>query len=145
MNIDWARDLCLSFPHTTEHMQWNALVFKVAGKIHAVAALEPAGVWLSFKASPEKYAELIERPGIIPAPYLARAKWVALETKDALPPDELAPLLRESYDMVLAKLPRKTRQALLSAKTFAHPRASKKSKSKRSPRELRRKTKKPSR
>jgi predicted DNA-binding protein (MmcQ/YjbR family) len=117
MNIDWIRNLCLSFPQTTEQIQWGeVLVFKVAGKIHALTVLQPAKTWLTFKVSPENFAELTERPGIIPAPYLARAKWVALETKDALSPDELALLLRESYDLVVAKLPRKTREALASAK-----------------------------
>jgi predicted DNA-binding protein (MmcQ/YjbR family) len=115
VNIDWIRDLCLSFPHTTEQIQWgDDLVFKVAGKIHAITVLNPARIWLCFKVSPEKFAELTERPGIIPAPYLARAKWIALETRDALSPDELTLLLRESYDMVVAKLPKKTREALLT-------------------------------
>lgn len=113
MNVDWLRNLCLSFPRATEHVQWgNDLVFKIAGKMFAITPLEPARVWLTFKATDESFAELTERPGIIPAPYLARAKWVALETKDTLPPAELAELLRASYDLVVAKLPRKTREAL---------------------------------
>ena len=144
MNVDWVRDLCLSFPHTTEHIQWNALVFKVASKIHAIVALQPAGVWLSFKASPETFAELIERPGIIPAPYLARAKWVALETKEALRPEELAPLLRESYNLVIAKLPRNTREALSSTHPSMRAKSSKKNYSRHGPRKSGRKTKKPS-
>src|SRR5580700_11197323 len=116
MNIDWIRNLCLSFPHTTEQIQWGeVLVFKIAGKIHALTVLQPAKTWLTFKVSPENFAELTERPGIIPAPYLARAKWIALETRDALSPDELTLLLRESYDMVAAKLPKKTREALLTS------------------------------
>jgi predicted DNA-binding protein (MmcQ/YjbR family) len=78
--------------------------------------LEPAKVWLSFKCSAENFAELTERDGIIPAPYLARAQWVALETKEALRKDELATLLRESYDLVFERLPKKTQQALLQAK-----------------------------
>jgi len=53
--------------------------------------------------------ELTERANIIPAPYLARAKWVALETSDALPRGELAELLRASYNLVVAKLPKKDR------------------------------------
>src|SRR6202171_6506408 len=111
MDASWIRDLCLSFPSVTEHVIWGSdLTFKVAGKMFAHAVLEPASVWLSFKASPENFYELTERPDIIPAPYLARAQWVALETKDALPLDELARLLRESYDMVVAKLPKKTRE-----------------------------------
>src|SRR3989441_10674358 len=120
MNVDWLREVCLSFPGVTEQIQWGYdLLFKVGGKMFALTPLEPAPVCLSFKASSENFAELTERPNIIPAPYLARAQWVALQTRDALPPDELARLLRESYDMVFAKLPKKTRDVLTRAKHSA--------------------------
>lgn len=120
MNIEQLRKLCLSFPAVTEQIQWgDALLFKVAGKMFAVASLEPARVWLSLKVTPEGFAELTERPGIIPAPYLARAKWIGLESRDALSPAELAPLLRSSYDLVVAKLPRKTREALQQRRSRA--------------------------
>ena len=120
MNIEQLRKLCLSFPSVTEQIQWHdALLFKVAGKMFAVASLEPARVWLSLKVTPENFAELTERPGIIPAPYLARAKWIALESRDALPPAELASLLRSSYALVVAKLPRKTRESLLKRSSRA--------------------------
>jgi predicted DNA-binding protein (MmcQ/YjbR family) len=146
MNVDWIRDLCLSFPQTTEQIQWgDDLVFKVAGKIHAIAVLRPAKTWLTFKASPEKFAELIERPGIIPAPYLARAKWVALETRDALSTDELALLLRESYDLVVARLPRKIRETLATARPSSRINPHKNRQAKRRIRKSRQKTKKPSR
>ena len=113
MNVDLLRELCLSFPGATEQIQWGYdLVFKVGGKMFAVTPLEPAPVYLSFKASPESFAELTERPHIIPAPYLARALWVALETRDAVPRTELAALLRESYELVAAKLPKKLRESL---------------------------------
>ena len=114
LDVDWVRDLCLSFPHASEQVTWGAdLTFRISGKIFAVTVLEPARVWLSFKCSAENFADLTERAGIIPAPYMARAQWVALETKDALLKEELAALLRESYSLVFAKLPRKTREALL--------------------------------
>ena len=146
MNVDWIRNLCLSFPQTTEQIQWgDDLVFKVAGKIHAIAVLRPAKTWLTFKASPEKFAELIERPGVIPAPYLARAKWVALETKEALSTDELTLLLRESYDMVVAKLPRKTRETLATASPSSRINPHKNRQAKRRIRKPRQKTKKSSR
>jgi predicted DNA-binding protein (MmcQ/YjbR family) len=117
MNVDWLRELCLSFPGATEQIQWgNDLLFKVGGKMFAVAPLEPATVCLSFKASPGNFAELTERPDIIPAPYLARAQWVALETREAVPREELAGLLRESYELVAAKLPKKIRESLSSSK-----------------------------
>jgi len=116
-DIAWVRELCLSFPHASEQVTWGAdLTFRVTGKIFAVAVLEPAKVWLSFKCSAENFAELTERDGVIPAPYLARAQWVALERKEALQKEELAPLLREAYDLVFAKLSKKTQQALLQAK-----------------------------
>lgn len=115
MDAEWLRKLCLSFPGTTEQIQWGYdLLFKVGGKMFAVTPLEPAPVCLSFKASPEKFAELTERQNIIPAPYLARAQWVALQTRDAVAHDELAELLRESYEMILAKLPKRMQEAIAS-------------------------------
>ncbi len=127
MDVDWLRKLCLSFPGATEQIQWGYdLLFKVGGKMFAVTPLEPAPVCLSFKASPENFAELTERPNIIPAPYLARAQWVALQTRDALPAEELARLLRGSYDMVFAKLPRKTREAVCSSRPAARKTRNKK-------------------
>ena len=127
MNVDWLREVCLSFPGATEQIQWGSdLLFKVGGKMFAVTPLEPAPVCLSFKASPEDFAELTERANIIPAPYLARAQWVALQTRDALPENELARLLRDSYDMVFAKLPRKTREAVSSPKPTTRKARSKK-------------------
>jgi len=85
----------------------------------AVARLEPARVWLSLKTSPEEFAELVERPGIIPAPYLARAHWVALESESALPRHELERLLRLAHSLVVAKLPKKLQAALLAEKPRA--------------------------
>lgn len=113
MNIDQLRKLCLSFPGATEQIQWeDDLVFKVGGKMFAVTPLVPAPVWLTLKADPDEFAELTERPGIIPAPYLARAKWVAIESPQALPQPEVSALLRKSYDLVAAKLPRAIRNSL---------------------------------
>jgi len=110
VNVEQLRKLCLSFPGATEQIQWgDDLLFKVGGKMFAITPLIPAPVCLSFKTTDENFAELTERPGIIPAPYLARAKWVALESRDALSVPELEQLLRESYELVLAKLPKKLR------------------------------------
>ena len=133
MDAEWLREICLAFPGATEQIQWgNDLLFKVGGKMFAVTPLEPAPVCLSFKASPENFAELTERLNIIPAPYLARAQWVALQTRDALSRDELARLLRGSYDMIFGKLPKKTREAISKAESPARkPRSKKPAKSKR--------------
>lgn len=113
MNVEWVRRVCLEFPHATEQVQWeDDLVLKVAGKMFAVMPLIPAKVTLSFKCTPEEFAELTEREGIIPAPYMARAQWVALEPGTSLPAAELKRLLRQSYDLVVAKLPKKMQAEL---------------------------------
>jgi predicted DNA-binding protein (MmcQ/YjbR family) len=119
----WLRTYCLSLPHTTEHVLWgDDLVFKVGsktiggketgGKMYAAAALGPRGHRLSFKCTPEEFADLTERPGIVPAPYSARMHWVALETEDALPRAEIKRLVRLSYDLVVAKLSKKAQAEL---------------------------------
>jgi len=113
MDVESVRSYCRSLPHTTEQVQWGSdLVFKVGGKMYAVLPLEPAPNWMSFKCSDEEFASLIEQPGVIPAPYLARAKWVALQTAAALPLAEVKRLLRRAHDLVLARLPKRTQLAL---------------------------------
>ena len=114
MDIDELRQYCLRFPHSTENVQWGAdLCFKVDGKLFAVVPLEVAPVCLSFKCSPESYAELCERANVIPAPYMARAQWVALQSLNAIPDGELRSLLAESYRLVWERLPKKRREALI--------------------------------
>ncbi len=114
MEIESVREFCLSLPHVTERVQWeNDLLFCIGGKMFAVVALEPShGVCLSFKCTPEKFAELTERNGVIPAPYVARYHWVALESFAALPDRELKKLLNNAYELIRDKLPRKVRQQL---------------------------------
>jgi len=116
MDIDSLRKLCLSFPHTTENVQWGYdLCFKVDGKLFAVTPLEVAPVRLSFKCSPENFVQLCERDGVRPAPYMARAQWVALEQLNTLPDSELRELLTESYQLVWERLPKKRQAELESA------------------------------
>jgi predicted DNA-binding protein (MmcQ/YjbR family) len=123
MDIESVRKFCLSLPHADEKVQWgNDLLFRIGEKMFAVAALEPShGVALSFKCTPEKFAELVEQEGIIPAPYMARHHWVGLEQFDALPDRELKPLLTNAYQMVLEKLPKKVRAALAAPSKTGSP------------------------
>jgi predicted DNA-binding protein (MmcQ/YjbR family) len=105
MNVDAIREFCLAFPHAAENLQWgDNLCFKLGGKIFVILGLDDPR--LCFKCTPERFAELIEREDIRPAPYVGRYKWVMLDRLDALPNDELKELIRQSYDMVAAKAPR---------------------------------------
>lgn len=106
MNVDSIRAYCLSFPDTTEKLQWgDALCFKVRTKMFAVMGLDR--VRLTFKCTVERFAELIEREDIRPAPYLGHRNWVMLDRLDALRGEELRDAIRQSYEMVVAKAPRK--------------------------------------
>lgn len=145
MNLEQVRRVCLSLPHTTEMVQWGAdLVFKVGGKMFAMAPTEVAPVQLSFKCSVENFAELCERLGVIPAPYLARAHWVSLETMSAIDDTELKELLAESHRLVWERLPKRLRDELSGSAPKKSrgkgPRAPKKS-AKRTSAKGRRKTK----
>jgi predicted DNA-binding protein (MmcQ/YjbR family) len=113
MDIETVRRYCLSLPHATEGIQWgDNLLFRIGEKIFAVVALERTPPSMSFKCTPQEFAELVEREGIVPAPYMARNNWVMLESLDAVPRAELKRLIKDSYGMVAAKLPRKVRGEL---------------------------------
>ncbi len=59
--LEWLRRYCLSFPYATETIQWGEhLVFKVGGKVFAIAALEPSRNVLTIKCAPEKFADCVE-------------------------------------------------------------------------------------
>jgi predicted DNA-binding protein (MmcQ/YjbR family) len=134
MNLDSIRHFCLSLPYATENVQWgDDLVFKVAGKMFAVANLNRAqSNKLSFKCTPEKFAELTEMPGIIPAPYAARYHWVSVQSDDALRVSEIEDLIRQSHQMVLAKLSKKVQKSLSEKNNSRRrPRGTEKSKKER--------------
>lgn len=118
MDIESIRKYCLSLPHATEDIQWgNDLLFRVGRKIFAGVNLDASSSYgLAFKCTPEEFAELIERDGIIPAPYTARYHWVSLQRSDALPPAEIKRLIKGSYELVFAKLPSKVKSQLGQAR-----------------------------
>jgi predicted DNA-binding protein (MmcQ/YjbR family) len=104
MSVESIRSFCLSFPHASEKLQWGeVLCFKVGGKIFALLSLSSVPPRLMFKCEPEIFAELVEQEDIIPAPYLGRYKWVALERLDVLPWTDIENLIAQSYEMVAAK------------------------------------------
>jgi predicted DNA-binding protein (MmcQ/YjbR family) len=119
MDSESTRTFLLGLPFVEETLQWgNNLVFwvgnkAIGGKMFALLNLDADsnGV-LSFAAGPEGSAELLEIDGIFPAPYLARAHWVAMERWNALRKADLEARLRAARDIVEAKLPKRTRDVL---------------------------------
>jgi predicted DNA-binding protein (MmcQ/YjbR family) len=116
MDAERLRAYLLRLPHVVETMQWGAnLVFwvgdkAIGGKMFAVLNLDDGQkAVLSFAAGPERYAELLETEGVFPAPYLARAHWVALTHWGVFRTSELEDLLEHGRRLIYDKLPRKTR------------------------------------
>ena len=107
------------WPGVAAGIKWDDdLVFTVAGKMFCVLCVRRPGVdkhaagRLSFKVEDGRFLELTERPGFVPAPYLARAHWVLVAKPEALVSAELQGFLRRSYELVRAKLPKKTQREL---------------------------------
>jgi predicted DNA-binding protein (MmcQ/YjbR family) len=110
MTLETLRRICRALPGVTEDVKWGQdLAFCVGKKMFAVVNLEPPHQ-LSFKCTPEEFGELVERAGLIPAPYLARAMWVQEQALGgALDRRELETLIKTSYELVKAKLPKRSR------------------------------------
>jgi len=86
-------------------------LFCVGEKMFCVTDVDGSG-HLSFKCTPERFAELVEVDGITPAPYVARYHWVAVDRADVLPQTELKRLIADSYKLVFEKLPKRVRDDL---------------------------------
>ncbi len=113
MDFEAAKALCRTFPGCTEDVKWDCnAVFSVGERMFAVTNTETPANGMSFKVDDERFLELTDRPGIIPAPYLARAKWVYVEKASALSDKEAHELLRRSYELVFAKLTKKLQREI---------------------------------
>ena len=112
MDIDFLRTFCLSLPAVTEDIKWGAdLVFSLGGKMFCVASLEPPFT-CSFKVKEDEFEELSNKEGFTPAPYMARAKWVLVADASKLNKKEWEHYIRQSYEMIKAKLTKKVRTEL---------------------------------
>jgi predicted DNA-binding protein (MmcQ/YjbR family) len=107
MDLKTLHDFCLSLPATTEDVKWGKdLCFSVANKMFCVASLE-GRLTVSFKVMDEEFNEMANSPGMRPAPYVARYKWVLIEEVRKLSHKEWEHYLKQSYELVRAKLPKK--------------------------------------
>jgi predicted DNA-binding protein (MmcQ/YjbR family) len=109
MSITTLRKYCASLPGATYDVKWGAdHCYSVGKKMFAVFGPKN----FSFKVDDHRFLELTDLKGIIPAPYMAKHKWVLIEDLKALPEAEVKALLARSRELVAAKLPKKVREAL---------------------------------
>lgn len=108
------RMLTADWPGVTAEIKWeDDLIFMVAGKMFCGLAVSgPQRGKLAFKVDPARFLEFTDRPGIVPAPYMARAHWISLDDPSVLPRVELRLLIRQAYELVLEKLPKKRQREL---------------------------------
>ena len=104
----------LDLPGVSFDVKWGAdRIYSVGGKMFAAAGAEgDAAPRYAFKASDLAFEILVEQGLAVPAPYMARAKWVQLASADALPDADLLAYLRQAHALVAAKLTRKARSEL---------------------------------
>lgn len=115
MRLHALRSFALALPHTTVVKQWGGhLVFKVAGKMFLILGLDGEVLdGVIFKCTPDReFDDLTEIDGIAQAPYCAKRHWVRVADLGAVPAPELERLIRRSYDLVVAKLPKKIQATL---------------------------------
>ena len=114
MDFDPQRRVAAGLPGATEDIKWGAdLVYSIGGKMFCVFCLadgRPSNC--AFKVDDDRFLELTDVPGVIPAPYLARAKWVLVQPQHRLGGAALDDLIRRSHALVLGKLSKKLQREL---------------------------------
>jgi predicted DNA-binding protein (MmcQ/YjbR family) len=114
MNIPAIKKYCTSLPHAKAEIKWGIdHVFTIGTKMFAVVYSDDAGnANVGFKVDDDLFLQYADRPGFIPAPYLARAKWVQVKDLNAVSDTEMKSLLKRSYELVSAKLTRQLKTDL---------------------------------
>ena len=113
MNIEDIRAICKKMPFTTEDIKWgHDLAYSVGGKMFCVVDLDQSPTAASFKVRDDQFDSLCQREGFKPAPYVARYNWVLVEDIRKLSMKEWNQFVRQSYELVTAKLSIKTKKQL---------------------------------
>lgn len=113
MTIEELQTICNTFPGVTTDIKWeNHLCFNVGGKMFLVTAPDSLPHTASFKATDEDFELLTQREGFIPAPYMARYKWVYADDINRLNKKDWEKYLKLSYQLIHDKLPAKVRKEI---------------------------------
>lgn len=113
MLIEDIQAICKTFNGVTEDIKWeHHLCFNVGGKMFLITSPDEVPCSASFKVNEEDFDELNAKPGFKQAPYLAKHKWVHLDDINRLSKKQWEYYLAQSYNLIAAKLPVKTKKAL---------------------------------
>ena len=115
MDVETFREYCLNKPHVTEGMPFGetVLVFKVAGKMFALASLDEIPSTANLKCDPDLAVELRDRyEQVRPGYHMNKKHWNTVEIDSGVPDSELRKMIDHSYDLVAKSLPKATRAKL---------------------------------
>ena len=115
MNIESFREHCLKKPGTTEETPFGPedLVFKVGGKMFAIAALMEVPARVNLKCDPDLALELRDRyEQVTPGYHMNKKHWNTVELSGGIPESEMRKMIDHSYDLVVQSLPKAKRAKL---------------------------------
>ncbi len=113
MTIEEIQHICRQLGGVTEDIKWeDHLCFNIGGKMFLVTAPDQTPSSASFKVPDETFEEIAAQPGFMPAPYMARYKWVRLDDINRLTLKEWESYIKQSYGLVATKLPNKVKKEL---------------------------------
>src|SRR5882724_11959675 len=109
MELSDFREYCLSKPRATEGMPFgpDVLVFKVAGKMFALAALNELPPTVNLKCDPDLALDLRDRyEQVRPGYHMNKKHWNTVEIESGIPDIELRKMIDHSYELVIERLPK---------------------------------------
>jgi predicted DNA-binding protein (MmcQ/YjbR family) len=113
MTIEIIQSICKKLAGITEDIKWeDHLCFNIGGKMFLVTSPDHLPQSASFKVGVEEFEALSAREGFMPAPYMARYKWVHLDDINRLTEKEWEFYIKQSYNLVASKLPSKTKKEI---------------------------------
>jgi predicted DNA-binding protein (MmcQ/YjbR family) len=115
MNIEVFREYCLGKPAATEGTPFGPenIVFKVEGKMFALAALDEVPPAVNLKCDPDLALELRDRyEQVRPGYHMNKKHWNTVELDGVIPENEIRKMIDHSYDLVVQSLPKVRRKKL---------------------------------
>jgi predicted DNA-binding protein (MmcQ/YjbR family) len=112
MDLEQFREYCLSKPDATEGTPFgpDVLVFKVGGKMFALAALDEVPARVNLKCEPDLALELRDRyEQVTPGYHMNKKHWNTVEIETGIPEAELRSMIDHSYELVVKGLPKASR------------------------------------
>lgn len=115
MEISDLQAICEALPGTTLDIKWeDHLCFNVGAKMYLVTSPDQIPHTASFKVTDEEFDELCAREGCMPAPYLARYKWVFVDDISRFGKTEWSRIITQSYNLIFSKLPARIKKEITS-------------------------------